>query len=1721
MTDQLLQLIISQAWQIAALASIVAIVNRTVAKNRPHLAHALWMLVLIKCVTPPIWGHSLGLFSQLQAVAFEKAPAISENGETALIELSHEPGFQRPFDGSESVDFLATDSRGPESERTFESTIVADARDSGGIDVQASSNSSAALDDGHELDSAAWASSAEPAPIPWSQIVLATVLLGALATFGLMIVRCVRCLRLIHRHRTTEFDAMLDERLRLLAKQLRMRRIPTIVVSDVLFGPAVLGLLRHTIVLPRCLLQTSSSSLPGRTVLGRSFLPERTFAEGEPARRALDNTGLPDGTECTQVAASREVLPGRQDLQEPLPGRQDLQEPLPGRQDLPRPLPGRQDLQFLDPILAHELLHIRRGDLRTGTLQAIVQSLWWFHPAVWLCNRWLSREAERCCDEQVIAELGCSPAQYARSLLSVIESKHALQPIPVFPGMKPVEITTQRMERIMSLKTGLKKQTPLWCWLAVAVLAIVVLPGAVAKPATDEQVSIAENESELLGEAANNIESVNIATEPGADRNPADVAGEAIATEAPESVSKPLRTKIRLDDNLVLSRKISIMENAVIVYVNEQPVTVKSLLEGTSTGILLKHIPEMNELDRRRMVADEIEKSLSQYVFQEIIFQHFDGILSPEEEEQLAKAEAKRNAELFKMLPEMLAKSKRLENQQQLLSDALIAYAITHEGDGGILSILSRQTRVSRLIGDPPSPSFLSKQEAVRTLCDELILEAQLRKDVSLNFDDRDLVDVLRSIATDYGVNIALKPRAIVTADRDMAGSELKVTYQCENQPLDEALAALLEPIGLCVCLNGSTVMIGLIDEHSAANPADNETPSNANHTRNMIDTQLSFEGNTFWGEADLAKQLSKKRQAGVFGDSLTQSELVSELELIKQLYHSVGFFDAEVGDVADPAEVSVEDNRHFKIKEGQRYVVKETRYEGNTSIATNEFLNGSEVKVGDHFNSYSVSKEVKRIHGLYQQLKLESVRVDPVPCFSETPGEVVVVFQIDEKNDVAMPSPVSEPLVKLDNGRSGGLVTPNRPVPTAIGEASDPLLKLVWETRESIRKRLLSAETHTPWQIMSAIEGLRRDMLLKDGDKTVNALEWIQAGPQYQGEPWFEKTEHGGRAHPYSKPYWFEGHVNQFLSKLAAGRLPLETQFQTSDGPITIQNMIDHAKMVVNDKEEVSWTLLALCRYLPPDDKWTNAKGEEWSIERLVEIEVSRRVGGSKSPDGGTSGLYALAVARNECLKTGKPLEGVWLKADEKIRKYIGIAKSQQNTDGTLSSDFFRSSQRKEDFDKRLASSGHLLQFLMHAVSDEQLQEDWIRRAVEATASDLQVNRKEYVSADPLFTATAALTTYLERVTGEVSAAVRDGVPNQLHQPDAALEATERQKQNLVILYGVADLVTPVAKTAADPVNATNAVAAGTLPEPPQAAEVTRRKNQLVVRKYKVADLVVRGSMGLNTLEPSTTLPNKVDEGVSKHVPETEPEHAFGPRVLTVSFQPLTELIKTTIQPESWNDKEGVIDAGIFVENNEPGEFLLSVRQTAAVHEEIEDLLSALRADLNQIVVISCRVMKIATNSQIKGLEERSSLHTLGDGQRWALLTKTRIDELQKFLTDENAEVLACPKIVTPSGQAALVEVGAEAQSAFQGFRLSANPHLIADSSVIRLSHSVSIGEIASDPSPAQTESLMSSGQTLLLLVEAPQKETADEESVAASTGRFVILLTAEKLEEQEETVK
>lgn len=152
---------------------------------------------------------------------------------------------------------------------------------------------------------------------------------------------------------------------------------------------------------------------------------------------------------------------------------------------LPAALVDQRSIADLEPILAHELIHVRRRDFWLGWWQTAVQCVWWFHPLVWWANRSLSRLVERCCDDEVLMALDCDPARYARSLLSTLELKQRLKPVPTAPGVRPVDLTRERMERIMRTGQGRPAQTPWWGWGLLAIGLILTLPGAADQLAAD------------------------------------------------------------------------------------------------------------------------------------------------------------------------------------------------------------------------------------------------------------------------------------------------------------------------------------------------------------------------------------------------------------------------------------------------------------------------------------------------------------------------------------------------------------------------------------------------------------------------------------------------------------------------------------------------------------------------------------------------------------------------------------------------------------------------------------------------------------------------------------------------------------------------------------------------------------------------------------------------------------------------------------------------------------------------------------------------------------------------------------------------------------------------------------------------------------------------------------------------------------------------------------
>jgi len=69
----------------------------------------------------------------------------------------------------------------------------------------------------------------------------------------------------------------------------------------------------------------------------------------------------------------------------------------------------------LRAVVAHELAHIQRLDCVVNFLQALVEALFFYHPAVWWLGRRIRIEREHCCDEIAIA-LYDDRLEYARAL---------------------------------------------------------------------------------------------------------------------------------------------------------------------------------------------------------------------------------------------------------------------------------------------------------------------------------------------------------------------------------------------------------------------------------------------------------------------------------------------------------------------------------------------------------------------------------------------------------------------------------------------------------------------------------------------------------------------------------------------------------------------------------------------------------------------------------------------------------------------------------------------------------------------------------------------------------------------------------------------------------------------------------------------------------------------------------------------------------------------------------------------------------------------------------------------------------------------------------------------------------------------------------------------------------------------------------------------------------
>ncbi len=104
----------------------------------------------------------------------------------------------------------------------------------------------------------------------------------------------------------------------------------------------------------------------------------------------------------------------------------------------------------LDPILLHELIHLRRRDPAVRALGNLLQIVYFFHPLVWWVGRRLAAERERACDDAVVRQLPGGKRTYIDCLLRLVEERSLAYDTPglgMVPGRRPLALRLKRMLR--------------------------------------------------------------------------------------------------------------------------------------------------------------------------------------------------------------------------------------------------------------------------------------------------------------------------------------------------------------------------------------------------------------------------------------------------------------------------------------------------------------------------------------------------------------------------------------------------------------------------------------------------------------------------------------------------------------------------------------------------------------------------------------------------------------------------------------------------------------------------------------------------------------------------------------------------------------------------------------------------------------------------------------------------------------------------------------------------------------------------------------------------------------------------------------------------------------------------------------------------------------------------------------------------------------------------
>ena len=312
-------------------------------------------------------------------------------------------------------------------------------------------------------------------------------------------------------------------------------------------------------------------------------------------------------------------------------------------------------------------------------------------------------------------------------------------------------------------------------------------------------------------------------------------------------------------------------------------------------------------------------------------------------------------------------------------------------------------------------------------------------------------------------------------------------------------------------------------------------------------------------------------------------------------------------------------------------------------------------------------------------------------------------------------------------------------------------LRRRIAQTLATYQRRPLNTADNTPWEVMHGFIAFGIPTQLRVGGPRgdlVNAIGWSNMGGRCRGQVMLAAS---GDRLTALKGYGVQGHSAQYLAILAQCRVAANSPIVLNGKAFTVADLVEEEKLACKEKTELTFALISLAHYLPTDAEWKSRDGKDWSLTKLVEEEIVQPIRGA--PCGGTHRLFGLAYGCQRRIKATGQLDGVYLRADKYVRDYQQFALTRLlNRDGSFSTEWFKyPADRKDDIDRKIQTTGHILEWLVASLDQEQLYDTRVVAAAEFLSSALLREPSREWKLGPLGHALHALNIYQERAWGVV----------------------------------------------------------------------------------------------------------------------------------------------------------------------------------------------------------------------------------------------------------------------------------------------------------------------------------------------------------------------------------